>query len=58
MIMDKEFIMSQRGIKVCVTREITISTIINQLPDLDDRQLTMVVDYIRGLKAADIFLSR
>lgn len=38
--------------------EIIMATIINQLPDLTGQQLGMVADYIRGLKAADIFLNR
>lgn len=46
------------GVRVAVNREISMSTIINQLPDLDDKKLEMVADYIRGLKAAEIFLGR
>lgn len=52
------YLIGHKGVKVAVNREISMSTIINQLPDLDDRQLSMVADYIRGLKAADIFLNR
>lgn len=47
-----------KGARTAVNREISMSTIINQLPDLSDRELVMVADYIRGLRAADIFLSR
>lgn len=46
------------GVKAAVNREISMSAILNQLPELSDWQLNMVDDYIRGLKAADIFLSR
>lgn len=52
------YLNGHKGIKIAVNREISISTILNQLPDLSDQQLGMVADYIRGLKAADIFLNR
>lgn len=52
------YLIGCKGVKIAVNREISMSTILNQLPDLDDKQLTMVADYIRGLKAADIFLKR
>lgn len=39
-------------------KEILLTTIINQLPDMDGRELSMVADYIKGLKAARNFLSR
>lgn len=44
--------------RIAINREISMTTILNQLPDLNDRQLAMTADYIRGLRAADIFLSR
>lgn len=47
-----------KGVRIAVNREISMSTILNQLPDLTDQQLVMVADYIRGLKAAGIFLAR
>lgn len=47
-----------KGVAIAINREITMTTIINQLPDLDDRQLDMVSDYIRGLKAARNYLDR
>lgn len=47
-----------KGVKVAVNREISMSAILSQLPELDDRQMEMVAEYIRGLKAADIFLGK
>lgn len=41
-----------------INREVSMTTVIHQLPDLSDRQLVMVSDYIRGLRAAENFLSR
>lgn len=41
-----------------VNREVTMEAVQVQLAELDGRQLTMVMDYIRGLVAADIFLNR
>lgn len=38
--------------------EVAMTAIVNQLPDLDPVELQMVADYIKGLKAARIFLSR
>lgn len=52
------YLIGHKGVKVAVNREISMTTILNQLPDLNEQQLTMVADYIRGLKAADIFLNR
>lgn len=52
------YLIGTRGVRAVVNREISMSTILNQLPDLEDHQLTMVADYIRGLKAADMFLKR
>lgn len=53
--------MSNRGkgvVPKAINREVSMSTILSQLPELSDRQLMMVGDYIRGLAAADKFLSR
>lgn len=53
--------MSNRGkgvVPKAINREVSMSTILNQLPELNERQLMMVGDYIRGLTAADRFLSR
>lgn len=47
-----------KGVRPAINREVALTTIIHQLSDLDNRQLAMVADYIRGLQAADIFLSR
>lgn len=44
--------------RFAINREISMVTILNQLPDLDDQQLEMTADYIRGLKTAEIFRSR
>lgn len=46
------------GVRVAVNREISMSTIINQLPDLDEKKLKMVAEYIWGLKAADVFMNK
>ena len=43
---------------VAVNREISLETIRKQLEELEDHQLTMVADYIRGLRAAADFLNR
>lgn len=31
-------------------RELTMTTIINQLPDMEDQELVMIADFIHGLK--------
>ena len=43
---------------VGINRETTMEVLQAQLSELDLRQLLMASDYIRGLKAADIFLRR
>lgn len=43
---------------VGINRETTMEVVQAQLAELDLRQLMMVSDYIRGLKAADNFLRR
>lgn len=43
---------------VGINRETTMEVLQAQLSELDVRQLLMVSDYIRGLLAADIFLTR
>lgn len=52
------YLIGNKGVKIAINREVSMTTIVNQLPDLSDQQLSMVADYIWGLKAADIFLSR
>ena len=47
-----------KGVKIAVNREVALEGLISQLMELDNQQLSMVSDYIWGLKAADIFLSR
>lgn len=31
-------------------RDVAMTTIINQLPDMEDRELVMISDFIHGLK--------
>ena len=52
------YLIGKKGVGIAVNREISMTTVLNQLPDLDDRQVEMVADFIRGLKAADSFLNR
>lgn len=52
------YLIGKKGVGIAVNREISMTTVLNQLPDLDDRQVEMVADYIRGLKAADAFLNK
>ena len=49
------YLIGHKGVKVAVNREISMSTIINQLPDLDDKELEMAADFIKGLKLARKF---
>ena len=50
-----EYINGEKGGRIAVNREISMSTIINQLPDMEDRELEMTADFIRGLKLARKF---
>lgn len=52
------YLIGNKGVGIAVNREVSMTTILSQLPDLDDRQLEMTADYIRGLKAAEAFLSK
>ena len=52
------YLIQGEGVKVAVNREISMDTIRNQLEELDACQRVMVADFIQGLKAADVFLSR
>ena len=52
------YLIGNKGVMVAVNREASVEAISQQLADLTDRQLVMVADYIRGLKASDHFLSR
>lgn len=47
-----------KGVKPAVNRETSMETLQAQLAELNDLQLEMVTDYVRGLKAAEVFLSR
>lgn len=49
------YLIGNKGVKAAVNREISMSTIINQLPDLDDKELEMTADFVRGLKLARKF---
>lgn len=46
------YLIGEKGVKIAINREISMSTIINQLPDLEDRELEMTMEYIVGLKQA------
>lgn len=46
------------GVRIAVNREAALESLITQMMELDNQQLSMVSDYIWGLKAADNFLSR
>ena len=52
------YLIGKKGVGIAVNREISVTTILNQLPDLDDRQVEMVVEYIWGLKTAEYYLNR
>ena len=48
-----------KGVAMAHThREVSMETLQKELVELNDHQLAMVYDYIRGLRAADIFLAR
>lgn len=46
------YLIGGKGVRIAVNREISMSVIVNQLPDLEDRELEMTADFIRGLKLA------
>lgn len=48
----------REGVRIAVNREVALESLITQMMELDNQQLSMVSDYIWGLKAADNFLSR
>ena len=48
----------REGVRIAINREAALESLIAQLAELDNQQLSMVSDYIWGLKAADNFLSR
>ena len=52
------YLIQKKGVGIAVNREIAITTVLNQLPDLDDRQVEMVAEYIWGLKTAEYYLGR
>ena len=52
------YLIGNKGVGIAVNREIGMAYIAHQLPELNDRQVEMVADYIRGLKAADVFLNK
>ena len=51
------YLIGDKGVKIAINREVTMETILSQLAELEDRQLVMVSDYIRGLKAAEKILA-
>ena len=52
------YLIGKKGVGIAVNREISMTTVLNQLPDLDDKQLQMVAEYVWGLKTAEYYLSR
>lgn len=52
------YLIGKKGVGIAVNREISMTTVLNQLPDLDDRQVEMVAEYIWGLKTAEHYLSK
>ena len=48
----------RKAIRAAVNREVTAAEIIGQLSDLNNTQLIMVADYIKGLKAAEKYLGQ
>lgn len=52
------YLIGRKGVGIAVNREISMTTVLNQLPDLDDRQVELVAEYIWGLKTADAFLNK
>lgn len=46
------YLIGEKGVRIAINREISMSTILNQLPDLEDRELEMTADFIQGLKLA------
>ena len=46
------------GVRIAVNREAALESLISQLAELDNQQLSLVSDYIWGLTAANNFLSR
>ena len=49
------YLIGEKGGRIAVNREISMRTIINQLPGMEDRELEMTSDYIKGLKLARKF---
>ena len=48
---------NKRG-DAAISKEERLNALQEQLKELDPRQLEMLEEYIRGLKAAELFLSR
>ena len=46
------YLIGEKGVKIAINREISMSTIIIQLPNLENLELEMTMEYIRGLKQA------
>ena len=52
------YLIGNKGVRIAVNREVDMETVISQLQELSGQQMSMVSDYIRGLKAAETFLNR
>lgn len=52
------YLIGAKGVGIAVNREISMTYIAHQLPELNERQVEMVADYIRGLRAAEVFLNK
>jgi hypothetical protein len=47
-----------KGVTAAVNRQDTMTELQRQLAELTDRELHMVSDYVKGLRAASLFLSK
>lgn len=46
------YLIGNEGARVAVNREISVKYILDQLPEMEDRELEMAADFIRGLMLA------
>ena len=47
-----------KGVTAAVNRQDAMDALHRQLTELSDRELHMVADYIEGIRAANLFLSK
>ena len=47
-----------KGVGIKINRQLGIEAIEKKLPELNDRELEMVADFVRGLEAARKFLNQ